>query len=208
MINLYHAEIQEISIHKVGNKNRAEGLFVSRDPYLLTDELKPLIKEYFFKAFREKEENYYRFVHETDLEFHPLFQWTQQLFQNPERTHELSAEMTKHLYDQSEHPHIKPGEVYICHIENVSLDNEKMSAIGIFKSEIKQEFLQFSESKNSLEPRLEQGVNLGKLDKGCVIFDKEEEEGYKILSIDSNRYDAKYWLEQFLSIDVLSLIHI
>ena len=51
---------------------------------------------------------------------------------------------------------------------------------------------------------LEQGVNLSKLDKGCLIFNKNAENGYKILSIDSNRYDTKYWLENFLGVDILA----
>lgn len=34
-----------------------------------------------------------------------------------------------------------------------------------------------------------------------MIFNYKKEEGYKILSIDSNRYDARYWLEHFLSVD-------
>ena len=80
------------------------------------------------------------------------------------------------------------------------MDNEKTSAIGIFKSEIKQDFLQFRESETQLQPILEQGINLGKLDKGCLIFNAEKEEGYKILSVDSNRYDTKYWLENFLGV--------
>lgn len=200
MINLYNAELASLSIHKVGNKSRAEGLFVSQTPYQLSDELQPLIKEYFFKAFREKEENYYRFDHETDLSFHTLFQLVEQVFENPETVHQHSTEITKHLYAQSEHPHIKAGEVYIAYIENISLDNEKTSAIGIFKSEIKQDFLQFRESETQLQPILEQGINLGKLDKGCLIFNAKKEEGYKILSVDSNRYDTKYWLENFLGV--------
>jgi hypothetical protein len=50
---------------------------------------------------------------------------------------------------------------------------------------------------------MQQGINLNKLDKGCLIFNTNEEEGYKILSVDSNRYDARYWLEHFLSVDIL-----
>jgi hypothetical protein len=48
---------------------------------------------------------------------------------------------------------------------------------------------------------LQQGINLSKLDKGCLIFNHKKEEGYKILTVDSNRYDARYWLEHFLSVD-------
>ncbi len=83
------------------------------------------------------------------------------------------------------------------------LDNEKIDAVGIFKSEIKQEFLQFQEKGTHLEMILEQGVNLNKLDKGCLIFNTLGEEGFKVLSVDSNRYDTKYWLENFLGVNIL-----
>ncbi|MFT5752686.1 MAG: hypothetical protein ACI86L_002200, partial [Dokdonia sp.] len=106
MINLYSAQIESLSIHRVGNKSKAEGVFLSSDPYPLTDELTPLIKEFFFKPFREKEENYYKFMHETDLEFHTLYNIVTKVFDTPGATHLLSEEITKHLYDQSEHPHI------------------------------------------------------------------------------------------------------
>ena len=202
MINLYSTQIESLSIHRVGNKSKAEGLFVSNDPYPLSDEITPLIKEFFFKPFREKEENYYRFDHETDLEFNTLFGIAQKVFENPGATHLLSEEIAKHLYEQSEHPHIKAGELYIAHLDNVMIDNIKTDAIGIFKSELKQDFLQFRESGSNLEMLLEQGINLNKLDKGCLIINHKVEEGYKILSVDSNRYDTKYWLENFLGVEI------
>jgi peptide deformylase len=34
-----------------------------------------------------------------------------------------------------------------------------------------------------------------------LIFNYKKEEGYKILTVDSNRYDARYWLEHFLAVD-------
>jgi hypothetical protein len=49
---------------------------------------------------------------------------------------------------------------------------------------------------------LQQGVNLSKLDKGCIIFNHKKEEGYKILTVDS-RYDARYWLEHFYQLMLL-----
>ena len=79
-----------------------------------------------------------------------------------------------------------------------------MDAMGIFKSELKHDFLQFQEKSENLEAILQQGVNLNKLDKGTLIFNKNKEEGFKVLSVDSNRYDTKYWLEQFLGVDVFA----
>ncbi len=201
MINLYGAHITSLSIHRVGNKINNESYFLSDETYKADDELTPLLKEYFLKPFREKEENYFQFVHETDLEFHELHNIVSKIFSAPESIHEQSKKITKHLYDQSLHPHIKSGEVYIVHFENLQIDNEKVEGIGIFKSEIKQDFLQFLEKEKQLNAHLQQGVNLNKLDKGCLIFNVKKEEGYKILSVDSNRYDTRYWLESFLGVD-------
>lgn len=204
MINLFNAQIESLSIHRVGNKSRNENLFLSGSPFELNDEITPLIKEYFLKPFREKEENYYKFFHETDLEFNELYNLANQIFDSPKDIHEVSKKINTLLFEQSTHPHIKSGEVYVVYFENMLLDNEKVSAIGIFKSELKHDFLQFQEKGSVLEMIIQQGINLNKLDKGALIFNKNRSEGYKILSVDSNRYDTKYWLENFLGVDVLA----
>lgn len=201
MINLFNTHISALSIHRVGNKSRNENIFLSQEPYKMNDELAPLMKDFFLKPFREKEENYFKFANDTDLEFHELFKISSKIFSNPDTIHEQSKNVAKHLFSQSEHPHIKSGEIYVAYLENLLLDNEKVDAIGIFKSELKQDFLQFSEKENQLDAFLQQGVNLNKLDKGCLIFNSKKEEGYRILSIDSNRYDARYWLESFLEVE-------
>ena len=201
MINLFNTHIENLSIHRVGNKSRNEALFLSDNPYGLNDEIMPLLKEYFFKPFREKEENYYQFAHEVDLEYNDMYNFATEVFNNPGEIHNVSKKITKHLFEQSNHPHIKNGEVYVAYLSNVSIDNNVVDAIGIFKSEVQTDFLQFEENGSNLEMILQQGINLNKLDKGCLIFNYKKEEGYKILTVDSNRYDARYWLEHFLSVD-------
>ncbi len=203
MINLFNAHIETLSIHRVGNKSRNEAIFLSEQPYNLNDEIAPLLKEYFFKPFREKEENYFQFAHDVDLEYNEMYNFSNELFNAPtaENVQEVAKKITRHLHEQSNHPHIKNGEVYITYLTNVSIDNNVVDAIGIFKSEIKADFLQFEEKGSNLEMILQQGINLNKLDKGCIIFNYKKEEGFKILTIDSNRYDARYWLEHFLSVD-------
>ena len=56
MINLYTTHIDSLSIHRVGNQNKGETVFLSEQPYPLNDEITGLLKEYFFKPFRDKEE--------------------------------------------------------------------------------------------------------------------------------------------------------
>lgn len=204
MLNLHTAQIESLSVHRVGNKSRNEEIFISDEAYPVNDELHALLKEYFLKPFRDKEENFYQFVHEVDLEFHELYNLANACFNNPNRAHENSQKIARLLFDQSQHPHIKSGELYVVFFDNVFIDNETTQALGIFKSELKHDFLQFEKKENNLDIILQQGVNLNKLDKGAMIFNTNKDEGYKVLSIDSNRYDTKYWLESFLGVDIFA----
>ena len=121
MINLFNTHIETLSIHKVGNKSRNEAIFLSDNQYGLNDEIVTILKEYFFKSFREKEENYYQFAHEVDLEYNEMFKLADEIFTNPSAVHEVSKKITQHLFEQSNHPHIKNGEVYVTYLTNVSI---------------------------------------------------------------------------------------
>ena len=204
MINFYSTQIESLSLHRVGNKSRNEPIFLSESPYALNDEISALLKEYFFKPFREKEENYFKLWNDVDLEFNEIFKAATTVFENPSQLHLASKQVTTHLFDQSNHPHIKNGEVYVAYFSDVLLDNQKCNALGIFKSELKHDFLEFEEQSKNLEILVRHGININKLDKGCIIFNAEKENGYKVLSVDSNRYDTKYWLEHFLSVEPLT----
>ncbi len=204
MINLYGTQIESLSLHQIGNKHKGETVLLSEQAQKLNDETAGLLKEYFFKAFREKEENYFHFAHEADVEFNELFGLVSQVFSDPSLAHTLSKRIGTHLFEQSNHPHIKSGELYVAYLTDVILDSEKVDAVGIFKSELKHDFLQFKEKDGNLDLLIKQGVNVNKLDKGCIVFNTNKEEGYKILSVDSNRYDTKYWLENFLGVASLT----
>ncbi|WP_283640094.1 nucleoid-associated protein [Mesonia mobilis] len=197
-INLYNAQLENLYIHKVGNRARNEQLFLSQEPYELNDEIRPLLKEFFLKPFREKDLQFHKFSEESTIQ--SLF-GKRQIFEDegdfvpPNKIHEAIA---YHLYSCGNHPHIKTGELYICKIENILINNEKVFAIGIFKSEVKQEFIQFEQKETRLDAILKEGVNLNKLDKGAIITLEEEP---RVLFIDSNRYDTKYWIEDFLGVE-------
>tara|TARA_R110001592_G_scaffold155700_1_gene385694 strand:- start:3918 stop:4976 length:1059 start_codon:yes stop_codon:yes gene_type:complete len=204
MINLYATQIESISIHRVGNKNKNEGVFLSEEPFRLNDETTGLLKEYFFKPFREKEENYYKLANKVDVEFNELYKIVSEVFADTSKAHLNSKKIASLLFEQSNHPHIKSGEVYVAYLTGLLLDNQKVDAIGIFKSELKHDFIQFEEKDSNLDIVIQQGININKLDKGCLIFNVDKEEGYKVLSVDSNKYDTKYWIENFLGVDPLS----
>ena len=168
MLDLFNTQIESLSIHQVGNMQKGENLFLSQQPYALNDQITSVLKEYFLKPFREKEENYMRFVNETSLEFNEMFAIVTEIFENPSTIHTHSLRIAQLLYEQSNHPHIKSGELYVAYLTHITLDNTKVEAIGIFKSEMKQNFLQFEQGQNQLDILLEEGVNRA-YSKVCVI---------------------------------------
>lgn len=193
MINLYNTQIENLFIHKVGNKCRKEELFLSQAPYTINDEIRPILKEFFLKPFRSKENHFFNFAEDSEL--HTLLNIYNE---DPSAAHEQIA---KHLYNQGTHPHIKSGEVYICQLNNIQIDNGSYTGLGIFKSELKYDFLEFNKEDSRLDLILKQGVSLDKLDKGAIIIDDPESKtGFRVLYIDSNKYDSKYWLDNFLNL--------
>ena len=191
-INLYNAQLENLYIHKVGNRARNEQLFLSQEPYELNDEIRPLLKEFFLKPFREKDLQFHKFSEDSELSTIINIHWEDL------NEHHFTTQIATHLYSCGKHPHIKTGELYVCDLENILIDNEKFNAIGIFKSEVKQEFIQFEQTETRLDAILKEGVNLNKLDKGAIITLEDEP---RVLLIDSNRYDTKYWIEDFLGVE-------
>jgi hypothetical protein len=77
-----------------------------------------------------------------------------------------------------------------------------VEAIGIFKSESKETFLKVFPHGQSWEVIAEDGVNINKLDKGCLIFKKNKAEGYVVSVVDNTnkQQDAQYWVKDFLQV--------
>ncbi len=82
------------------------------------------------------------------------------------------------------------------------LEPNTMSAIGIFKSETRETFLKVFPHGQSLEVIAEDGININKLDKGCLVFRQNREEGYVVCIVDATnkQNDAQYWVTDFLQV--------
>ena len=198
MINLFNTEIDQLYIHQMGNKCRKEELFLSNEPYEISDEIRPILKEFFLKTFRNKELNFFNFAEDAELESILCLYG----FEGKElKTEHIHQNIARHLYDQGNHPHIKSGEVYICDLKNIQTNEGAFNGIGIFKSELKYDFLEFNRKESRLDLILKQGVSLDKLDKGAIIInDEKSKTGFRVLYIDSNKYDSKYWAGNFLDL--------
>ncbi|GGH19300.1 nucleoid-associated protein [Sphingobacterium alkalisoli] len=198
------AVFENLSIHHVGNKTNDEFYILSDNPVdFAEDEILPeLLMQYFMKPFTKANEVYQFYHPNEELQLNELYHFVHKYFQGEILFHELSKHITKHLYEVSEHPKIKSGEVYVVSLKNVQMEGEERDAIGIFKSENKETYLKVQPLQGGFELNYErEAININKLDKGVVIINDDAEEGYKVLVIDqTNQSEAVYWKDEFLKI--------
>ncbi len=113
---------------------------------------------------------------------------------------EYSKNIVTHLYEQSNSAQIKTGDVIVVYFEGIEYKDVLTEAVGVFKIEHKTNFFQTYLDDDSFDVIVQKGISTNKLDKGCLILNTTDAEGTVVLSVDNNNYDAKYWIQNFLSI--------
>ena len=200
MVVFSEAEIESCIVHGAGNQAREEELYLSEEPLALDDSLTDALHRFFFKPFKA-EQHFYKFTHETGSpDENELFAAAKKVFDDPAAFQEVSKLAARRLYECSEdRPQIKSGECCVVLFDNLIVEGEPVQGLGIFKVERKNTFLEVNRGENRLifDPR--EGINVNKCDKSCIIFNTEEDSGFRLLLSDQNQYDAKYWPEQFLN---------
>lgn len=200
MLTFPETKINQLAVHKVGSKYQEENVRLSNEVLKINDEIKDLLAKYFLTPFKSNE--YFNFYHESDINLNEVFHYTSKIFDDPENLLEQSVHLAKHLYENSTHPNINGGEFYSVYFQNVLFDNEPVEAIGLFKSETRETFLKVYPKENSFAIESDQGIDIKKLDKGCLILNVEREKGYVVATVDKTNKgeDARYWIDDFLKV--------
>lgn len=196
-----NTSIESIVLHVVGNKAEEENIKFSKAPLQTSETIQELLLQYFLAPFKKLE--YYHFSHDNDLQFNEVYHHANEIFENPDSIYDASVKLAKRLYEKSDHPKIKPGEFYTVYFKNCLVENKIVDALGLFKSESKETFLTVYPSGQSFEIDHEDGININKLDKGCIIYNLEQENGYLLEVIDNlnKNSDAHYWFDEFLGVE-------
>ena len=201
MFEFTDTSLKKIIIHGIGKKADNEGVNLSKSPAVLDEEVNDLLMKYFLNPF--KSEEFYEFTHDDSLDQNTLYNLVKELFENPDENFiEKSEKIAWHLYNVSVHPKITAGEMYVVYFDNVLVDELEVDAIGIFKSETKDNFIKVFEKNSNYEVAHDTGINIKKLEKGCLIFNDEDDTGYKISIVDklNKSNEAAYWRDEFLNV--------
>jgi|SRR5690606_22131172 len=206
MFSYQDAYLSSLSVHHVGNKVQNENFSLSDQELSIEDELlTSLLKQFFLKPFEKVNESYHFHHSSSDLKLNELFHFASNIFGQDEDFHVNSQNIARHLFDITNHPNIKSGELYVTYFKGIQLDGEILDAVGIFKSETKDTYLKVYPNERGFGINYEQeAININKLDKGCLIFNTEVEEGYKVLVLDQTNRSAEavYWKDEFLNVKV------
>lgn len=201
MISTENARLDQLIIHKIGNKSQDEGYILAKTPTSIQEELlHDLLIKYFLSPVRT--EVFYQLFHDADISLNEVYTYCSQIFNDSSTFNEQSVNLAKCLYEHSDHPQIKTGEFYVVLFSGVNIDNTETQAIGLFKSENKDTYLKIQTRNDNFEINHDEGININKLDKGCLIFNIEKENGYKVIIADNtNRSEeAQYWKNGFLKV--------
>ncbi|NMM47096.1 nucleoid-associated protein [Marinigracilibium pacificum] len=202
MFQLKNARLDRLAVHRVGSKTDPESLDLSKEEITPDEDILNLLKKFFLKPFTE--ERLFSFKHTTDINLNECYHYIKEVFSDPEKFYDNSRNIATLLHSESRHPNIKTGELYLAYFDDVNFGESITEAIGIFKSESKETYLKVYPKKSTYQVEAHNGVNINKLDKGCLIFNTEEEDGYRMLIIDKTNKggEAQYWMDDFLQVKI------
>jgi len=202
MINITQSTIGQVAAHRVGNKNNGEAIQLSSAILDITDDAtNDLMFTYFLHPFNTQE--YYSFgFSNDDISLNAIYKYASEIFENKNSFFKNTVNIAKHLYELSVHPQIKAGDLFVAFINDIEIENESVNAIGIFKVENQQSFLKLNNKNKDFYILQDQGININKLDKACLIFNTDKENGYKICVIDNTNKgsEAQFWKNDFLNV--------
>lgn len=199
-IDYSEGDVSHIITHFVGNKAKGQTLKISSGlTHVPVDQWETLL-HYFISSF--KLEEFFQFHHKESVEMNPVYTVIQNIFSDPSCFVSASGDLAQLLYEASVHPKVVDGELSICYFKNLIVNGQQMDAIGLFKSESMSTFIKYNHQESHYEVDVDFGYTLEKLDKGCLISNIYEEDGYEVLLVDqkSGGEEAHFWKDTFLGV--------
>lgn len=191
-------EIKMATIQVVGNKTRGEGLSAATTLADVSDS-RDFMTKLIEKSFLMDDLKCFSYVESVEL--NPVYQFVSKIFDDNEAFLKQSVNIATFLYDQSLHPNIRNGELYVL-LAQCEYKKQLVDAVAILKSEKKDPFLATDNDGREISVRTIYGTGLKGLDKGCLVLNMERENGYVVGTIDNinNGSDAQYWTDSFLHV--------
>ena len=189
--------IRSLIIHSVGNKLKGDSSILSNSTVSIGSELDEVLQRFMFGPFRSNELYNFR-----NLNSNPVYHSIKQMFSSSNSFTSESKKIAKTLFEKTNNPKVNGGNLFIAHFKDIILNDELVSAIGLFKTESADTFLKIRSADDKLLVERDAGINITKMAKGAIIFNLNEDGGYLISLLDkrSKNEEIAYWSESFLDL--------
>jgi hypothetical protein len=187
------SRVERLVVHRVGNQARSESLQLSDRSTTVDEAVSELLLNGYLKGIVSDKKKYQLF-HETDLKLNEIYHYSRQFFADELDFVGVSQRIATHLYARSQHPNISAGDLFVILFSGLSDGEQSQRALGVFKAEIRDDFLTVIESGDVFDIRHASGINPRLIDKGALIL----EHGPMVYAVDRQGQQTKFWLEDFL----------
>ena len=194
MIQIDGAIIKNLILHKADTDE--ESSIFNDTPVQMSEDEEEVFKKVLLKPFVSHSQTF-EFKHDVGIGYNVLFNLSKSLFEEEEEFVPVSKDILKHLIASSAHPNINKGDLFIAQFYGIKINNQELEALGIYKFEDKESFIETSVAGEQMSYTLRKGIGSKKPDKACLILYTEAT--YTLLIIDNNGGDTSYWQEDFIN---------
>lgn len=185
--------VKSVILHQVGNRLREESLVLAEECFDITTSISSVILAGYLRGIVSSK-NQFVLSHESNIALNDVAYHTSDFFLGKSSFLELSKNIAHHLYASAHHPNIASGDLFVILFDHIKIDGEYKSAIGIYKSESKQQYISAKIDGEVQRLEVSSGINPDLIDKGALIIDGSE----VIYAIDRLSSRTKYWIDDFL----------
>jgi hypothetical protein len=199
IIDVSQARIDRLIIHRIVSQSSDQKNKFSEEEVALNGEMRELLARFFFASLKSQDLSV--FTQGALEEPESVCAQARALFDGDKSFIEASCEIGEILHDASKHPQVKDGDLYVARIDSCYWNGQEVQALGIFKSEVKETFINLVEDETGFHVERSEGFSINRMDKGCLILDAERDKGF-VLSVFDNTSKgsrrANYWMDEFL----------
>ena len=189
MVNGKEARVESFVLHRVG----VENVLSDYSAALQGEEEQEFLRKLFLRPFANMAGTA-EFDHAVASEYNVLHGLARAIEQGEDLV-AGSVAIARHLIDVSQHHNINSGDLFVVKLTNVELSGAGYDALGIYKFDEKEVFLESQVKGRSLVMNLKRGLGNSKPNKACLVVFTEGE--YTLFVIDDH-VNTEYWQKDFI----------
>lgn len=192
MINGKEAWVDEFVLHHIGS-DTVESTYSDYTAVLKGDEEQAFLRKLFLRPFAQMATTS-EFAHAVGLEYNVLYNLCNEARAGKDLV-ECSVDIAKHLVNVSRHHNIRGGDFFVARLNNVGLGNERYTALGMYKFEEKEVFIESRTADGKVSMWLNRGLGNLKPNKACLVVFTLDAPTVFVLDDHEN---TDYWQKDFI----------